>query len=148
MYLALCLSPNGEKAIRTAVPSAGELHLTIIHSPEKMPAVKAPVPLLVSASAATMAKYKTAQAALPFNAHTDGFSTFGGKTKVIALRLQPSWWSTLFRETAEAVLFEANISWSKQWTFSPHITLGRGISVELASPLPSVVTFDRMEWRE
>ncbi len=29
MYLALCLSPNSEKAIRTAVPSAGELHLTI-----------------------------------------------------------------------------------------------------------------------
>lgn len=148
MYLALRLSLDSEKAIRTAVPTAGELHLTIIHSPEKMPAVKAPVPLLVSASAATMAKYKTAQAALPFIAHTDGFSTFGGKAKVVALKIQPSWWSTLFRETAEAVLFDASLSWSKQWQFSPHITLGRGLSVELASPLPSVVTFDRMEWRE
>lgn len=143
MYLALCLSPNSEKAIRTAVPTAGELHLTIIHSPEKAHAT-----VLGYASAATMAKYKTAQAALPFNAYTDGFNTFGGKTKVVALRLQPSWWSTLFRETAEAVLFDASISWSKQWQFSPHITLGRGISVELASPLPSVVTFDSMEWRE
>lgn len=148
MYLALCLSPNSEKAIRTAVPSAGELHLTIIHSLERMPAVKAPVPLLVNASAATLSWYKSAQTLFPFEALTAGLNTFGGKTKVVALRLQSNAVLRELRELAEAVLFDANISWSKQWQFSPHITLGRGISVELASPLPSVVTFDSMEWRE
>lgn len=148
MYLALRLSLDSEKAIRTAVPTAGELHLTIIHSPEKMPAVKAPVPLLVSASAATLSWYKSAQTLFPFEALTAGLNTFGGKTKVVALRLQSNAVLRELREMAEAVLFDAGISWSKQWLFSPHITLGRGISVELASPLPSVVTFDRMEWRE
>lgn len=142
MYLALCLSPDSEKAIRTAVPTAGELHLTIIHSPERMPDV--------NSGFVTMAANKTApvRAALPFDVCTDGLNTFGGKTKVVALRLQSNAVLRELREMAEAVLFDASISWSKQWTFSPHITLGRGISVELASPLPSVVTFDRMEWRE
>lgn len=143
MYLALCLSPNSEKAIRTAVPSAGELHLTIIHSPEK-----APTTVLGYASAATLSWHKSAQAALPFDTFTDGLSIFGGKTKVVALRLQSNPFLRELRELAEAVLFDASISWSKQWLFSPHITLGRWISVELTSPLPSVVTFDRMEWRE
>jgi 2'-5' RNA ligase len=147
MYLALCLSPESEQAIRTAVPAAGELHLTVIHSPEPIAKLKKWREVHTSEAWDAL---KAASAMLveeSLEAHSEGIVTFGGKTKVAALKLNLTNKLDVFRTLAEAVLFDASIPWSKQWSFSPHITLGRG-KVKLAETFPSVVTFDRMEWRE
>ena len=147
MYLALCLSLESEQAIRTAVPAAGELHLTVIHSPE--PYSTYDLWYKTTPSDARQALKEAALGLLPTPCECKvlGTALFGGKTKVTALQLVMNGRLEKLRVLAEAVLFDASIPWSKQWGFSPHITLGRG-KVKLAETFPSVVTFDRMEWRE
>lgn len=148
MHLAICLSPESEQAIRTAVPTAGELHLTVIHSPEPLSTFEL---WRASTCGAALDKLRAVRADLlahPLNASVDGLGSFGGKTKVTALQLVMNERLEKLRVLAEAVLFDASIPWSKQWGFSPHITLGRGLPEITSSALPSVVTFDRMEWRE
>ena len=83
----------------------------------------------------------------PLVAHSEGLVTFGDRIKVTALKLNLTNRLDVFRTLAEAVLFEANIPWSTQWGFSPHVTLGRG-KVKFTDTFPSVVTFNSMEWRE
>lgn len=148
MYLALCLSPESEQAIRTAVPAAGELHLTVIHSLKSLSTLEA---WCVSTSSDAMRELRDARADLLWqtcDCKVFGTALFGGKTKVTALQLVMNERLEKLRVLAEAVLFDACIPWSKQWGFSPHITLGRGLLEITSSALPSVVTFDRMEWRE
>ena len=151
MYLALRLSPESEQDIRNGllwdkvepVTPSEEFHLTVIHSPEST------IKLKKHTSEAWEA-LKAAGAMLtdePLVAHSEGLVTFGGRIKVAALKLNLTNRLDVFRTLAEAVLFEANIPWSTQWGFSPHVTLGRG-KVKLTDTFPSVVTFNSMEWRE
>ena len=151
MYLALRLSAESEQDIRNGllwdkvepVTPSEEFHLTVIHSPEST------IKLKKHTSEAWEA-LKAAGAMLtdePLVAHSEGLVTFGGGIKVAALKLNLTNRLDVFRTLAEAVLFEANIPWSTQWGFSPHVTLGRG-RVKLTETFPSVVTFNSMEWRE
>jgi 2'-5' RNA ligase len=151
MYLALRLSAESEQDIRNGllwdkvepVTPSEEFHLTVIHSPEST------IKLKKHTSEAWEA-LKAAGAMLtdePLVAHSEGLVTFGGRIKVAALKLNLTNRLDVFRTLAEAVLFEANIPWSTQWGFSPHVTLGRG-KVKLTDTFPSVVTFNSMEWRE
>ena len=151
MYLALRLSAESEQDIRNGllwnkvepVTPSEEFHLTVIHSPEST------IKLKKHTSEAWEA-LKAAGAMLtdePLVAHSEGLVTFGGRIKVAALKLNLTNRLDVFRTLAEAVLFEANIPWSTQWGFSPHVTLGRG-KVKLTDTFPSIVTFNSMEWRE
>ena len=158
MYLALCLSLESEQAIRTglwwdmlapATPSE-EFHLTVIHSPEPYSTLQHWWMTNSSRAKEDFRRERHGRDNLllqPISASVDGLGSFGGKTKVTALQLVMNGRLEKLRVLAEAVLFDASIPWSKQWGFSPHITLGRG-KVKLAETFPSVVTFDRMEWRE
>jgi 2'-5' RNA ligase len=151
MYLALRLSPESEQDIRNGllwdkeepVTPSDEFHLTVIHSPESTIKLK-------NHTSEAWDSLKAAGATLidePLVAHSEGLVTFGGRIKVAALKLNLTNRLDVFRTLAEAVLFEANIPWSTQWGFSPHVTLGRG-KVKLTDTFPSVVTFNSMEWRE
>jgi len=145
MYLALRLSLDSEKAIRTAVPAAGELHLTVIYSPKSLNTFERW--LWQASTRASLELLRAARDLLahPLNVSVDGL---GGRTKVTALQLVVGGRFEKLRGLAKAVLFDAGIPWSKQWGFSPHVTLGRGPLEITSSALPSVVTFNRMEWRE
>lgn len=155
MYLALRLSAESEQDIRNGllwdkvepVTPSEEFHLTVIHSPERAHSL---VTSYAERSSEAWEALKAAGAMLtdePLVAHSEGLVTFGGRIKVAALQLNLTNRLDVFRTLAEAVLFEANIPWSTQWGFSPHVTLGRG-KVKLTDTFPSVVTFNSMEWRE
>lgn len=148
MYLALCLSPESEQAIRTAVPAAGELHLTVIHSPEPYSTYDLWYKTMPSDARQALKEAALGLLPTPCDCKVLGTALFGGKTKVTVLQLVMNEHLEKLRSLAEAVLFDASIPWSKQWVFSPHITLGRGLPEIASSAFSSVVTFNRMEWRE
>ncbi len=146
MYLALLPSKESEAAIRAALPQCGELHLTIIHVPN------ADKPFDIR----TTIEYWHDIIGGRLVAAVERLAVFGPPaSRVLALKLKDrhSQGSDLFslRHVAEECLQRAKIAWSKQWEFSPHITLGKavlfGSVARGTASLPNKITFDRLEWR-
>jgi 2'-5' RNA ligase len=75
---------------------------------------------------------------------TNGVASFGWKPKLV-LRLNVLNNELIaIRSQAETILRDANLPWSVEWLFSPHITIG-GQRAKTAPP--TTLRFDRMEWR-
>jgi len=144
MYLALIPDADSLAALRRFAPSLpSDAHVTIIHSKAQ----------------------SSAPLAGPYWSHgmtlkTNGVAVFGGRSKVLVLRLNvlnaeltanlaadlclsPL---SVLRTQAETILRDAGLSWSKEWPFSPHVTLGPPI-YGLLGEAPATLRFDRMEWR-
>ena len=128
MYLALLPDADSLAALkRFALSLPDDAHVTIIHSKAHS---GAPLPI-PKWSSALMLK-------------TNGVASFGWKSKLvlrlnvlnnelIAIRLQ-----------AETILRDANLPWSAEWLFSPHVTIG---SQRAKMAPPAALRFDRMAWR-
>ncbi len=134
MYLALIPDEQTTKALRAFAPALPpNAHCTIIHSKAQLPAsIRLPPWTKLNGSYV----YATSQ----------GAEVFGGKHKVRVLTLVPNVEFNYLREYAVRALTKAHISWSKEWAFSPHVTLG-GADAQLVGEPPAVLRFDRMEWR-
>lgn len=151
MYLALLPSKDSEAAIRAALPQCGELHLTIIHSQ-----------IAYFKNDNVVESYWRDIVGGSLAEEVESLKAFGPpKAQVLALKLRErhAQGSDLFslRHVAEECLQRAKIAWSKQWDFSPHITLGKRdlfpksdasvLAAFAAIALPQQITFDRLEWR-
>lgn len=145
MYLALLLAAESERLIRLAVPEAGELHLTVLHSPER--AVEPPV--------GTTAAWWGLIADRSIHANVSGVERFGPPhNPVCALQLSfgllySSDLSDLvaLRFIALDALTDAGVACSKEWGFRPHVSLGPWGVALVQGVLPKKVHFDRLEWR-
>ena len=135
MYLALIPDEQTTKALRAFAPALpSDAHCTIIHSKIPLPA-GLPLPKWPN-------KFNNVEV------YAEGVAAFGGKTKVIVLKLRITFDLAYLRGSAEQILTEQrhSIPWSKEWAFSPHVTLG-GASAQLVGEPPALLRFDRMEWR-
>lgn len=145
MYLALLLSRESERLIRTAVPSAGELHMAVIHSPDRSAAPP---------SSSTDAWWKLT-ADRTISAFIGGVERFGPPHKPVSalamhfgLNLNEMFDLITLRGVAECALTSAGIAWSREWAFRPHVSLGPWEVARVPGvPLPRVAYFDRLEWR-
>lgn len=136
MYLALSPDEQTTKALRAFAPALpSDAHCTIIHSKSILP-VGLPLPKWSKLNGSFV--YATLQ----------GIETFGGKHKVRVLKLALNAELVYLRSYAEMVFTEQrySIPWSKEWAFSPHVTLGSA-AVQLIGEPPAVLRFNRMEWR-
>ena len=132
MYLALIPDEQTLKALRAFAPALpSDAHCTIIHS-------KAPLP-----AGLPLPKWRIAGHVYTAS---QGVECFGGKHKIRALTLVPNTELNYLREYAVLILSPARIPWSKEWAFSPHVTLG-GADAQLVGEPPTMLRFDRMEWR-
>ena len=135
MYLALIPDEQTTKALRAfalALPS--DAHCTIIHSKAPLPAGDLPLPDRLNKGFKNVETY------------ADGVAIFGSKVKVAVLKLRITFELVGLREQVERICQAHNISWSREWAFSPHVTLG-GADARLIAEPPAVLRFDRMEWR-
>lgn len=145
MYLALLPTAESERLIRHAAPEAGELHLTVIHSPER----SIDPPAITTDAWWAEKKYRT------LTALVGGVGRFGPPHKpVLALPLAFQGFGAhdladliALRAVAEVALTGAGIPWSKQWQFRPHVSLGPANVVKVVGVLPRELHFDRLEWR-
>lgn len=145
MYLALLLAAESERLIRHAVPAAGELHLTVIHSPER----SIDPPATTTDAWWGEKKYRT------LTGLVGGVERFGPPQKpVLALPLAFQGFGAhdladlvALRRVAELALTGAGIPWSKQWQFRPHVSLGPSDVVQVVGVLPREIHFDRLAWR-
>lgn len=138
MYLALIPDEQTTKALRAFAPALpSDAHCTIIHSKAPLPA-GLPLPEWPNLN---LRNIET----IP---ETNGIRLYGGKNKVVVLQLRLCFELTFLRARAEQILTEQrhSIPWSKEWAFSPHVTLG-GADAQLVGEPPAVLRFDRMEWR-
>lgn len=136
MYLALIPDEQTLKALRAYAPTLPlDAHCTIIHSKAPLPA-GLPLPGYCKLNGS----YACAAPA--------GVAVFGGKYKVKVLKLTLNVELAFLRAGAEMLLSEQrhSIPWSKEWAFSPHVTLG-GADAHLVGDPPALLRFDRMEWR-
>ena len=134
MYLALIPDEQTTKALRAFAPALpSNAHCTIIHSKAPLP-TGLPLPTWPKLN-------KSLVCAAP-----QGVEVFGGKHKVKVLKLALNSEFEYLRVYAEMRLIEVDISWSREWAFSPHITLG-GAGAHLADEPPALLRFDRMGWR-
>ena len=134
MYLALIPDEQTTKALRAFAPALPfDAHCTIIHS-------KAPLPAGLPLPEWPIKNLRNVET------FTENVAIFGGKVKVSVLKLRINFELNFLRRLAEMILREHFISWSKEWAFSPHVTLG-GADAQLVGEPPAVLRFDRMEWR-
>ena len=134
MYLALYPDAVFTAAIRAALsPSPlDSYHLTVIHSLSVLPASLA----------------RGVVALKPFDVPVLGFERMGSPLNPVqALRLAATPELREIRAQAEASMRAAGIMWSRQWPFSPHITLLRSRRPIVWQPM-KFITFNRMEWRQ
>jgi len=133
MYLALIPDEQTIKALRAFAPALpSNAHCTIIHSKTALP-----VGLLLPEWPKLNGSYVCAA--------PGEIATFGGKYKVQVLKLALNAELEYLRSYAEAALYTRQIPWSKEWAFSPHVTLGRTDTPLVGEP-PVMLRFDRMEW--
>jgi len=142
MYLALIPDEKSKKQIKSAIPACADLHLTIIHCPEKD--VTPPIGFCEKWFK-TIARESLSEQVL-------GIRRFGPANKQVwglAFHFRRSMGPDIegLRTYSESVLTEHNLSWSKQWGFTPHITLSRDSTLSMRDVLPEYVRFDRLEWR-
>ncbi len=122
------------KALRAFAPALpSDAHCTLIHS-------KAPLPVGLP-----LPEYRKLNGSYACAAPQE-VTIFGGKYKVKVLKLALNVELGYLRAWAELFLTEHSISWSSEWAFSPHITLG-GTDAQLVGEPPALLRFDRMEWR-
>lgn len=136
MYLALIPDEQTTEALRAFAPALPpDAHCTIIHSKAPLPA-GLPLPKGPSLNLRNVETFP------------EGVAVFGGKVKVVVLKLRVVFELAYLRGSAEQILAEQrhSIPWSKEWAFSPHVTLG-GADAQLVGEPPAVLRFDRMEWR-
>lgn len=133
MYLALYPDAAHTAAIHNAIASHTlDSHLTVIHSLSVLPASLA----------------RGVVALKPFDVPVLGFERMGSPLNPVqALRLAATPELREIRAQAEASMRAAGIMWSRQWPFSPHITLLRSRRPIIWQPMKSI-TFNRMEWRQ
>lgn len=126
MYLALLPDADSLAALKRFAPSlSDDAHVTIIHSNSY------PLPPAIPAWSGALVL------------ETEALTHFGrGRVSVIKLKLSAD--LRRIRAEAEGILRTAGLPWSKQWPFSPHVTLDRMYNEALR---PSTLRFDRMEWR-
>lgn len=140
MYLALIPDEQTTKALRAFAPALpSDAHCTIIHSKALLPEKGLPLPPMSNAELFNIKIVETESARIEI---------FGGKYKVRVLKLKLNYELSYLRTGAEQILTEQrhSIPWSKEWAFSPHVTLG-GAGAQLAGEPPTLLRFDRMEWR-
>lgn len=140
MYLALIPDEQTTKALRAFAPALpSDAHCTIIHSKTLLPEKGLLLPHMSNAELFNIEIVETEPA---------GIEVFGAKYKVRVLKLKLNYELSYLRAGAEQILTEQrpSIPWSKDWAFSPHVTLG-GASAQLVGEPPAVLRFDRMEWR-
>lgn len=130
MYLALIPDADSLAALRRFAPSLpSDAHVTIIHSK-----AQSIVPLAVPYWSRAM------------TLKTNGVAAFGWKSKVLVLRLNVLNDELIaLRSQAETILRDAVLPWSKEWLFSPHVTLGKPLTT--IGEAPATLRFDRLEWR-
>ena len=136
MYLALIPDEQTTKALRIFAPALpSDVHCTIIHSKAQLP-TGLPLP-----------DYRKINGSYVCAA-PQSVETFGSKHKVRVLKLAMNVELQYLRAYAEQILTEQrhSIPWSKEWAFSPHVTLG-GAGAQLVGEPPALLRFDRMEWR-
>lgn len=137
MYLALIPDADSCAALGRFAPSLpSDAHVTIIHS-------KADPKARVN-GVLTVPKWS---GSVVLNA--GAVAVFGGRSKVLVLKLIISAELCALREQAENILRDAGLPWSAEWPLSPHVTLG-GSPIKIASTVgeaPTTLRFDRMEWR-
>ncbi len=127
MYLALLPDSQSLQYLKWISPELpGDAHVTLIHS------------------TADYQQLPTSPSYLSLACI--GFELFGFKTKVKVLKLGIRPELQFLRRFAESTLDSRGIKWSKQWAFSPHITLGLA-GDKYKATFPPTLTFDRMEWR-
>jgi 2'-5' RNA ligase len=134
MYLALYPDAAHTAAIHNAIAShtLDSYHLTVIHSLSVLPAALA----------------RGVVALKPFDVPVLGFERMGSPLNPVqALRLAATPELREIRAQAEASMRAAGIMWSRQWPFSPHITLLRSRRPIIWQPM-KFITFNRMEWRQ
>jgi len=129
MYLALIPDADTIKVLKAYSPNLPEdVHLTVIHSKVIFDIEKLPLPDSVK---------------LPITAAVAGAAVFGGKNKVNVLKCHATPLLEL-RAWAERVLLAQQLSWSSEWTFSPHVTVGKQVS---SATKWNFLRFSRLEWR-
>lgn len=136
MYLALIPDEQTTKALRAFAPALpSDAHCTIIHSKAPLP-TGLPLPKWPNFNLRNVETFP------------EGVAVFGGKVKVAVLKLRVVFELAYLRGSAEQIFTEQrrSIPWSKEWAFSPHVTLG-GAGAQLVGEPPAVLRFDRMEWR-
>lgn len=134
MYLALLIASEHAATIHAALapPMVDKYHLTVIHSSSVLPASLA----------------RGVVSLKPFNVPVLGIERMGSPLNPVqALRLAATPELREIRAQAEASMRAAGIMWSKQWPFSPHITLLRSRRPIVWQPM-KFITFNRMEWRQ
>jgi hypothetical protein len=125
MYLALLPDADSLAALKRFAPSLpADAHVTIIHSNSyPLP------PAIPNWSGALMLE-------------TDAVDMFGRNKHGLKFKLNENLYR--IRSEAEGILHAVGLSWSKQWAYVPHITLG---PLRAKMPPPTTLRFDRMEWR-
>ena len=128
MYLALLPDADSLAALKRFAPALpNDAHVTVIHSKAHS---GAPLPIPKWSGALTL--------------KTNGVASFGWKSKLV-LRLNVlNDELIVIRAQTETILRDANLPWSAEWPFSPHITIG---SQRAKMPPPATLRFDRMAWR-
>ena len=128
MYLALLPDADSLAALkRFALSLPDDAHVTIIHSKAHS---GAPLPVSYWSHALTL--------------ETGSIALFGGRNKVLVLKLSINAELLGIRAQTETILRDAGLVWSAEWSFSPHITIG---SQRAKLAPPATLRFDRMEWR-
>ena len=136
MYLALIPDEQTTKALRAFAPALpSDAHCTVIHSKAPLPA-GLPLPVWPNLSVRNVETFP------------EGVAVFGGKIKVAVLKLRIVFELAYLRGSAEQIFLESrpSIPYSSEWAFSPHVTLG-GAGAQLVGEPPTLLRFDRMEWR-
>lgn len=132
MYLALIPDEQTTKALRAFAPALpSDAHCTVIHSKASLPA-GLPLPEWPNLNLRSV------------ETEVLGAAIFGGKVKVAVLKLRIVYDLVYLRGCAEQIAQRHDISWSKEWAFSPHLTIGSAVPI---GAVPEVMRFDRMEWR-
>ena len=128
MYLALLPDTDSLAALRHFAPALPtDAHVTVIHSKAHS---SAPLPISYWSHALTL--------------ETGAIALFGGRNKVLVLKLSINAELQAIRTQTETILRDAGLVWSAEWLFSPHITIGSQLA-KMAPP--ATLRFDRMEWR-
>lgn len=125
MYLALLPDADSLAALKRFAPALpADAHVTVIHSNSY------PLPPAIPAWHGALVL------------ETDTIAVFGRNKLGLKLKLSAD--LHRIRAEAEDILRAAGLPWSKQWPFSPHITIG---SQRAKTAPPATLRFDRMEWR-
>lgn len=128
MYLALFMTSESETALRHFAPDAPKnLHLTVVH----VKGVRPVEAILYH------------EPSLPVECICLELDELGPpERRVRALLMDPTPLLDL-RKRVEHLLIRVGISWSREWPFRPHVSVGRSKTV--GEP-PRSLTFDSVAW--